>query len=61
MSAATTSALPYVPLESFPTDAPATGGDSLTEDFNVYYQVSVYPGAIDRANVHDSRATLPGS
>ncbi|KAL1644757.1 ammonium transporter Amt1 [Diplodia intermedia] len=38
MSAATTSALPYVPLNSFPTDAPATGGDSLTEDFNVYYQ-----------------------
>lgn len=39
MSASSTTALPYVPLDSFPTDAPVTGGDSLTENMNVYYQV----------------------
>ncbi|KAK7528875.1 ammonium transporter AmtB-like domain-containing protein [Phyllosticta citriasiana] len=33
-----TTGLPYVPLQAFPTDAPATGGDSLTEDLNVYYK-----------------------
>ncbi|KAF2088841.1 ammonium transporter 1 [Saccharata proteae CBS 121410] len=36
MSASTD--LPYVPLASYPTDAPATGGNSLTEDLNVYYK-----------------------
>ncbi|EKG19441.1 Ammonium transporter [Macrophomina phaseolina MS6] len=38
MSASSTTELPYVPLESFPTDAPATGGNSLTDNMNVYYQ-----------------------
>ncbi|KAK8156292.1 putative ammonium transporter [Phyllosticta citrichinensis] len=33
-----TTGLPYVPLQAFPTDAPATGGDSLTQDLNVYYK-----------------------
>lgn len=35
-----TTGLPYVPLQAFPTNAPATGGDSLTEDLNVYYKVN---------------------
>jgi Amt family ammonium transporter len=29
---------PYVILLPTPTDVPATGGDSLTEDLNLYYQ-----------------------
>jgi Amt family ammonium transporter len=36
-----TTGLPYVPLVSYPTSGvPITGGDSLTEDLNVYYEVS---------------------
>lgn len=38
---ASTSALPYVPLESFPDNnasIPATGGDSLTQNLNLYYE-----------------------
>jgi Amt family ammonium transporter len=30
--------LPYVVLLPSPTDVPSTGGDSLTEDLNLYYQ-----------------------
>lgn len=26
-------------VADYPTDAPVTGGDSLTEDLNVYYEV----------------------
>ncbi|KAJ9663802.1 ammonium transporter Amt1 [Coniosporium apollinis] len=37
-SDSSTTSLPYIPLNSYPTPAPATGGDSLTEDLNVYYQ-----------------------
>lgn len=36
---ATAPSIPFVPLEPFPTDAPATGGNSLVEDLNVYYTV----------------------
>ncbi|KAF2093089.1 ammonium transporter 1 [Rhizodiscina lignyota] len=34
---ATAPSIPFVPLVPYPTDAPATGGNSLTEDLNVYY------------------------
>ena len=30
---------PYVPLLVFPDGRGPTGGDSLTEDLNLYYQV----------------------
>jgi hypothetical protein len=41
MSAATTSAgPPYVSLVPYPTGLPVTGGDSLNEDLNIYYEVS---------------------
>lgn len=65
MSAASTSALPYVPLESFPTEAPATGGNSVEDNMNVYYQVraQLAPSicACQYANQYDSRVTSPGS
>jgi Amt family ammonium transporter len=40
MAATTSTGLPYVPLAPFPTDMPVTGGDSLTQDLNIYYDVS---------------------
>lgn len=40
MAAATSSTPPFVPLLPTPSNMPVTGGDSLTEDLNVYYEVS---------------------
>jgi hypothetical protein len=37
---ATTTVLPYIPLVAYPTSGmPATGGDSETENLNIYYEV----------------------
>jgi ammonium transporter, Amt family len=30
--------LPYIPYVAYPSDAPPTGGDSLTQDLNIYYE-----------------------
>lgn len=39
-----TTGLPYVPLEAFPTSGvPATGGNSETDNLNVYYEVYTRP------------------
>lgn len=35
-----TATLPYVVLLPTPSGMPATGGDSLTENLNVYYEVN---------------------
>lgn len=46
----TTPSLQFVPLKPYPTSGtPATGGDSSTEDLNVYYEVNKTPTLVIEA------------
>jgi hypothetical protein len=48
-----TTGLPYVPLEAFPTSGvPATGGNSETDNLNIYYEVCWRPEFCVKAHAY---------
>jgi hypothetical protein len=59
-AAATGSALPYVPLVLYNNTPSETGGDSLVEDLNVFYDVSGHyvVGGGCGGNLNERRLTI---